>query len=198
MVSFESSIYLNLAIIIPLQAASKPFFRSHKVIQHTASAVFAVHEILILLFNVPESSPPLTDHPPSYHFNYDFSNSLKHLLFISTSIAEHMLDNLLPNHLSVPCYLSVTSMHVHTNTKPFTTQIQNISRPTHLPLFKYHQSTFKLSPITPNPITRTRLPPNNRYRAAELKHGRIAMLAALGQITQYYVRLGDPVFSQVP
>ena len=36
-----------------------------------------------------------------------------------------------------------------------------------------------------------------RYRAAELKHGRIAMLAALGQITQYYVRLGDPVFSQV-
>ena len=36
-----------------------------------------------------------------------------------------------------------------------------------------------------------------RYRAAELKHGRIAMLAALGQITQYYVRLGDPVFNQV-
>ena len=36
-----------------------------------------------------------------------------------------------------------------------------------------------------------------RYRAAELKHGRIAMLAALGQITQYYVRLGDTVFSQV-
>ena len=39
--------------------------------------------------------------------------------------------------------------------------------------------------------------PHLRYRAAELKHGRIAMLAALGQITQYYVRLGDPVFSQV-
>ena len=37
----------------------------------------------------------------------------------------------------------------------------------------------------------------HRYRAAELKHGRIAMLAALGQITQYYVRLGDPVFNQV-
>ena len=30
-----------------------------------------------------------------------------------------------------------------------------------------------------------------------MKHGRIAMLAALGQITQYYVRLGDSVFSQV-
>ena len=41
------------------------------------------------------------------------------------------------------------------------------------------------------------LPIYLRYRAAELKHGRIAMLAALGQITQYYVRLGDPVFSQV-
>ena len=41
------------------------------------------------------------------------------------------------------------------------------------------------------------LSPRCRYRAAELKHGRIAMLAALGQITQYYVRLGDPVFSQV-
>lgn len=36
-----------------------------------------------------------------------------------------------------------------------------------------------------------------RYRAAELKHGRIAMLAALGQIFQYYVQLGDPVFNQV-
>ena len=34
------------------------------------------------------------------------------------------------------------------------------------------------------------------YRSAELKHGRIAMLAALGQITQYYVQLGDPVFNQ--
>jgi hypothetical protein len=34
------------------------------------------------------------------------------------------------------------------------------------------------------------------YRSAELKHGRIAMLAALGQIFQYYVRLGDPVFNQ--
>ncbi|KAJ1411513.1 chlorophyll a/b-binding protein domain-containing protein [Ochromonadaceae sp. CCMP2298] len=33
------------------------------------------------------------------------------------------------------------------------------------------------------------------YRSAELKHGRVAMLAALGQITQYYVQLGDPVFS---
>lgn len=37
----------------------------------------------------------------------------------------------------------------------------------------------------------------NWYRAAELKHGRIAMLAALGQIFQYYVRLNDPVFNQV-
>ena len=34
------------------------------------------------------------------------------------------------------------------------------------------------------------------YRAAELKHGRIAMLAALGQITQYYVQIDDPVFNQ--
>ena len=34
------------------------------------------------------------------------------------------------------------------------------------------------------------------YRAAELKHGRIAMLAALGQITQYYVQLPDEVFNQ--
>jgi len=34
------------------------------------------------------------------------------------------------------------------------------------------------------------------YRAAELKHGRVAMLAALGQIFQYYVRINDPVFSQ--
>mmetsp|Transcript_16515 Transcript_16515/g.15843 ORF Transcript_16515/g.15843 Transcript_16515/m.15843 type:complete len:115 (-) Transcript_16515:9-353(-) len=34
------------------------------------------------------------------------------------------------------------------------------------------------------------------YRAAELKHGRIAMVASLGQIFQYYVRLGDPVFNQ--
>ena len=34
------------------------------------------------------------------------------------------------------------------------------------------------------------------YRSAELKHGRIAMLAALGQITQSYFQLGDPVFSQ--
>jgi hypothetical protein len=34
------------------------------------------------------------------------------------------------------------------------------------------------------------------YRAAELKHGRVAMLAALGQITQSFVRIGDPVFSE--
>jgi len=34
------------------------------------------------------------------------------------------------------------------------------------------------------------------YRSAELKHGRVAMVAALGQITQYFVRIGDPVFSQ--
>jgi len=34
------------------------------------------------------------------------------------------------------------------------------------------------------------------YRAAELKHGRVAMLAALGQISQYYFRIGDPVFNQ--
>lgn len=32
------------------------------------------------------------------------------------------------------------------------------------------------------------------YRAAELKHGRVAMIAALGQIFSYYVRIGDPVF----
>lgn len=34
------------------------------------------------------------------------------------------------------------------------------------------------------------------YRAAELKHGRVAMVAALGQIFQSYVRIGDPVFSE--
>ena len=34
------------------------------------------------------------------------------------------------------------------------------------------------------------------YRAAELKHCRVAMLAALGQIFAYYVRIGDPVFNQ--
>lgn len=34
------------------------------------------------------------------------------------------------------------------------------------------------------------------YRAAELKHGRVAMVAALGQIFQYYFRLNDPVFSE--
>jgi len=35
-----------------------------------------------------------------------------------------------------------------------------------------------------------------RYRAAEIKHGRVAMLAALGQLFTYYVTLPDPVFSQ--
>jgi len=34
------------------------------------------------------------------------------------------------------------------------------------------------------------------YRAAELKHGRVSMLAALGQIFAYYYRLDDPVFQQ--
>ena len=34
------------------------------------------------------------------------------------------------------------------------------------------------------------------YRAAELKHGRVAMLAALGQLSAYFFRIGDPVFSQ--
>ncbi len=34
------------------------------------------------------------------------------------------------------------------------------------------------------------------YRSAELKHGRIAMLAALGQITQSYFQWADPVFNQ--
>lgn len=34
------------------------------------------------------------------------------------------------------------------------------------------------------------------YKCAELKHGRVAMLAALGQLTQYFVRIGDPVFSE--
>mmetsp|Transcript_1637 Transcript_1637/g.1708 ORF Transcript_1637/g.1708 Transcript_1637/m.1708 type:complete len:204 (-) Transcript_1637:144-755(-) len=34
------------------------------------------------------------------------------------------------------------------------------------------------------------------YRAAELKHGRVAMLASLGQIFQYYWRLPDEVFNQ--
>jgi len=35
------------------------------------------------------------------------------------------------------------------------------------------------------------------YRAAELKHARVAMLAALGQIFASFYHLGDPVFSQV-
>ena len=35
------------------------------------------------------------------------------------------------------------------------------------------------------------------YRAAELKHCRVAMLASLGQIFAYYYRLNDPVFSEV-
>eukprot|EP00953_Heterococcus_sp_UTEX-ZZ885_P006158 3784-Heterococcus_DN1.PRE.4 len=34
------------------------------------------------------------------------------------------------------------------------------------------------------------------YRAAELKHGRVAMLAALGEIFQSYYHLPDPVFSE--
>lgn len=34
------------------------------------------------------------------------------------------------------------------------------------------------------------------YRAAELKHGRVAMLASLGQLVQYYYHLPDKVFSQ--
>ena len=34
------------------------------------------------------------------------------------------------------------------------------------------------------------------YRAAELKHARVAMLASLGQIFAYFWRLNDPVFSQ--
>nr|A0A4Y1YQ38.1 RecName: Full=Fucoxanthin-chlorophyll a-c binding protein, chloroplastic; Short=FCP; Flags: Precursor [Chattonella marina var. antiqua]BBL54383.1 light harvesting protein [Chattonella marina var. antiqua] len=34
------------------------------------------------------------------------------------------------------------------------------------------------------------------YRAAELKHGRVAMLAALGQLVQSFYHLPDPVFSE--
>mmetsp|Transcript_16988 Transcript_16988/g.25115 ORF Transcript_16988/g.25115 Transcript_16988/m.25115 type:complete len:219 (+) Transcript_16988:68-724(+) len=34
------------------------------------------------------------------------------------------------------------------------------------------------------------------YRAAELKHGRVAMLAALGEIFQSFYHLPDPVFSE--
>ena len=34
------------------------------------------------------------------------------------------------------------------------------------------------------------------YRAAELKHGRVAMLASFGQIHQYFFRIPDPVFSE--
>ena len=34
------------------------------------------------------------------------------------------------------------------------------------------------------------------YRAAELKHGRVSMLAALGYIFQSFYHLPDPVFSQ--
>jgi len=34
------------------------------------------------------------------------------------------------------------------------------------------------------------------YRAAELKHGRVAMLASLGQIFQSFFHLPDPVFNQ--
>jgi len=36
----------------------------------------------------------------------------------------------------------------------------------------------------------------NWYRAAELKHGRVAMVAALGEIVQSYWHLPDPVFSE--
>lgn len=36
----------------------------------------------------------------------------------------------------------------------------------------------------------------NWYRAAELKHGRVAMLAAFGQLHQYFFRINDPVFSE--
>ena len=35
------------------------------------------------------------------------------------------------------------------------------------------------------------------YRAAELKHARVAMLASLGQIFASFYHLNDPVFSQV-
>jgi hypothetical protein len=34
------------------------------------------------------------------------------------------------------------------------------------------------------------------YRCAELKHARVAMLAALGQISQYYFQLPDAVFNK--
>ena len=58
-------------------------------------------------------------------------------------------------------------------------------------------SDIEFPSFDPLGFTKTAAPNQvDYYRAAELKHGRIAMLAALGEITQYFYHLPDPVFNQ--
>jgi Chlorophyll A-B binding protein len=51
--------------------------------------------------------------------------------------------------------------------------------------------TRSRSPCRPPPPLRH----IHRYRAAELKHGRVAMAAALGVLVQTFTSLPDPVFA---